>query len=298
MMRALRPARASYARSPAQVGVRRRPADPRTAPWIGPEAAAHCACGGGCPRCAQAPVRPAAEEAQPVVTFEPQPAGGESGAVESGTGAGTETAPAQPTKCQVKSFGMTFKQWNRQWPNGSGEYELRLPVDFSLELANGVSRSDCLIGQQKKGHVEYGRFRKLGRVNVPMRDRVVNTHSSWTSDAPRGQRYWWDGTTWHAGLGDWRFRWLGQGNERASFKDEPGFASPSTLGAVLSRGYGADGLGPHSFPIYWGGAGRNGHFRFRTFVEDAATGSMVRELGWGMLIDYADPANGAHYFYT
>lgn len=273
-------------------GREQAPRRPVSAPAMRPPAIAareRCACGGGCPRCQEEPT-------PPVVTYDPQPeAASGSAGPETGTVA---AAAAGPARCRVQSFALRFEPWNSAWPNGSGDYELRLPVRFSLELASGVGRSDCLVGQQKKGQVEYGRYRRMGRVNTPMIDRIASRFPAWTDDAPRGQRTWWDGAAWHAGQGSWRFTWFGHANERASFQDEPGFASPSALASLATRGYGADGIGTHSFPIYWGGSGHQGHFRFRTFVEDAATGAAVRELTWGMLIDYATPTSGVHHFYT
>lgn len=159
------------------------------------------------------------------------------------------------------------------------------------------SRADCVIGQDKQGLVEYGRFRRSGRINLPIIDRVASIDSVWTNDSPPGHTYWWDGTDWYAGRGAWGWRPFGfGGNERATFQDQPGFASPSSLAFLLGRP--ADGIGTHSFPIYWGGVGHHGHYRFRTYVKDAATGNTVRQLTWGMLIDYSSPTTGAHYFYT
>ncbi len=239
---------------------------------------------------------PGAEPLLPVITFQLDQGGNgdRAGAGSSGTG----TGPGATPRCQVQSFGMTFNPWNRQWPDGSGDYALRLPVSFALRLATGTSRADCVIGQDKKGQVEYGRFQRSGGINIPVMQRVANRFPNWTRDAKPGQSFWWDGSAWHSGRGSWGWAYGGLRDERATFHDEPGFATPSTLGLLLRRGYPASSIRAYSFPIYWGGFGKSGHFRFRTFIKDAATNATVRQLTWGMLIKYASPSSGSHYFYT
>jgi hypothetical protein len=228
------------------------------------------------------------------MTVDPQVKQGQGeGAAGSATGTTATAGQGAASRCQVQSFTMTVNAWNREWPNGSGDYVLQLPVSFDLELAAGTSRADCVIGQDKGGLVEYGRYRRMGAINLPMIDRVSSTDRVWTPDAPPGHAYWWDGTDWHAGLGSWAWRPFGfGGNEHATFQDQPGFASPSSLALLFGRP--ADGIGTHSFPIYWGGVGRNGQYSFRTYVKDAATGTIVRQLTWSMLIDYSSPSTGTH----
>jgi hypothetical protein len=207
----------------------------------------------------------------------------------------TGTAAAGP-RCSVKSFGLSMDPWSRAWPDGSGFYSLQLPVSFSLTLNDGCSRNDCLIGQDKKGQVEYSTFRSMGGINIPIIDRRINQFSNWTTDAPPGKNYWWDGANWNAGLGSWGFTWFGLANESASFNDESGFASPSILSALARTGY-SSGITASSFPIYWGGVNHSGHFQYRTYVKDRNTGTTIRQLTWGILINYQDPSTGAHYFY-
>jgi hypothetical protein len=198
-----------------------------------------------------------------------------SGGGEGAGSAGTSTAPgptppasggtgAAPT-CKVKSFKMKFGKWNSSWPSLIGsKYTKRLPVSFDLELDSPSTKADCVIGQDKKGEVEAPGYAK-------------DTFASWTTDGPVGHRSWWDGKDWHAGFGSW-----GWFSETASWSDEPGFYE----------------LAKANFPIYYGGVGRKGHFEFRTYVADKATGTTVRTLTWGMLINYSDPAHGSEYFYT
>jgi hypothetical protein len=251
---------AAARRSPSRI------ASPNLSLWPGPPAATakHCACGGGCPRCQEEAghsVHPpsavhsaaAAEPALPVVTFEPQEGGQDkNGGTKQGDEGASGPGPAAASRCHVQSFSMTVNPWNQVWPNGSGDYVAQLPVDFALELASGVSRTDCLIGQEMKGQVEYGEAHRPlgGSIATPLVDRVVRAYSTWTTDAPSGEQYWWDGNAWHAGGGRWFPNPLGWWKESATFHDAPGFASPSRLGLLFNRGYPAEGIVMYSFPIY------------------------------------------------
>lgn len=89
---------------------------------------------------------------------------------------------------------------------------------------------------------------------------------------------WWSGTTWYYGGGG---RWSLNGRN-ATFNDAPG---------IVDHSY------PRDFPVYYGGVGGKGHFQFRTRVLDKDTGSVVKELFWGLLIDYKTPTSGVSYFY-
>lgn len=170
-------------------------------------------------------------------------------------------------KCSVKSFKMGFGKWNEGWSLSSG-FTRRLPVKFTLELDKGVSKTDCRIGQDKMGEVWRGTPWNPGS--------RTGYFPNWTSDSPREWHYWWDGTQWNTGQGRWW--WTANG---ATFYDEPGFNEAKSW----------------DFPLYWGGVGKKGYFKFRTYVADAGTKTRVRELNWGMLIDYSSPANGVNYFY-
>lgn len=202
------------------------------------------------------------------------PVGGESpsptiGQTPPGPGATAGSGPGPATKCKVKSFGMTFDNWNTSWPGRLDKSTtIRLPVEFDLRLASGSRRGDCLVGQDKRGQVETGGV-------------VADSFPTWVSDSHVGRRYWWDGSTWTAAHGAWDvnpFDWF---DEHAVFKDEPGFNSD-----------------PGPYPLYWGGFGHTGHFEFSTYVMDKASSALVRRLTWGLLIDYSTPKKGRRYFYT
>jgi hypothetical protein len=195
------------------------------------------------------------------------------------------------TACKVKKFKLAVGKWERTWPTGSGFHNLQLPVDFELELDSSSSKSDCLIGQDKMGRVEYQQFKSLGGISIPIIKPKVAEFSSWTPDAdPKWpNRYWWDGKKENYSQVSWS--WLGKD---ATFKDAPGFAvGVGRVGPFL----GITGMNASNFPIYYGGVGKKGHFRFRTYVKDARTKATVKQLNWGLLIDYDSPSKGRHYFY-
>ncbi len=180
---------------------------------------------------------------------------------------GVTPAPTAATKCKVGSFGMEFGKWNVSWPGWfSSKSTVRLPVEFELALEKGVGTGDCVIGQDRRGRVEMG--------------TSVEEFPTWTSDSSLGFRYWWDGSRWNAGNGDWDWSLWNQ-NYEADFEDQPGF----------------NDVNRSAFPLYWGGVGHKGHFEFLTYVMDKATGAIVRRLTWGILIDYSAPKTGRRYFY-
>jgi hypothetical protein len=163
---------------------------------------------------------------------------------------------------------MEFDNWNVSWPGYFDKSTtIRLPVEFDLSLGAGSHPSDCLIGQDKRGRVETGGV-------------VHGDFPTWTSDSSLGFRYWWDGSKWNAGRGDWDWNPFDWFDEHADFEDGPGFESDSS-----------------PYPYYWGGAGHTGHFEFRTYVLDRASGALVRVLNWGLLMDYSTPKKGRRYFY-
>ena len=212
-------------------------------------------------------------------------------------GPGVATPSGSPA-CRVKIFKMKVDPWRRQWPDSSGYYGIQLPVSFELELDSGSERSDCLIGQTRTGQRESFKPRMSGIIPLGVRPSV--DHFNGTPDAPPGQTYWWDGATTHAGNVDWRITLLGLLNEKATFEDAPGWAIVGSLASAIAWRLGrgpVHNLTRASFPIYVGGLGHTGHFQFTTFVLDARTKAVVRQLKWGMLVDYTDPATGRHYFY-
>jgi hypothetical protein len=175
--------------------------------------------------------------------------------------------PAAPAAaqgaCKVDHFSLKFGKWDVSWPwSETGKTTIALPVKFRLELAEGSKKSDCIISQDKKGYVP--------------RPSPPDEFASWTGDSPAGG--WWTGSEWQAGNGSWD--WFGK--DAADFGDEPGF-------------HGAE---HYSYPLYWGGVGSKGHFEFRTYVNDIKTNTKVRELKWGMLIDYSAPKVGKHLFFS
>jgi hypothetical protein len=171
-------------------------------------------------------------------------------------------ATGSPVKCKVDNFWMEFKSWDISWPNFlSGTTTIRLPVHFRLDLAAGCTKADCVIGQLKKG-------RTSGI--APMFEEFPG----WTSDGELGHPQWWDGSTWYGGDGSWD--WFGK--DGADFYDRPGFNS----------------VGHEYYPLYWGGAGRTGSFKFETYVADKATGVVVDRINWEVLIDYSAPNTGTH----
>jgi hypothetical protein len=169
-------------------------------------------------------------------------------------------------KEDIKSFTGSWASWNTSWPNWAGSNTtIQLPVEFRLELNDGVSKSDCLIGQDKRGRSEIG-----GHAG----DDIF---LDWTKDSPIGERYWWDGEKWGAaGKGKWTGESVGcsSGPETiATFKDAPGFYRASY---------------PNS--LFMGAANnRSGYFDFRTYVMDRASERILLQILWSMRIDIPDP---------
>ncbi|MCK9305061.1 MAG: hypothetical protein M0P27_06655, partial [Bacteroidales bacterium] len=168
--------------------------------------------------------------------------------------------------CNVNTFEIDVKGWNGGWPSLFGKlYSKQLEVKFKLSLNKGSSKKYCIIEQHMKGEV-----------------KVAGKHtggpwSSWKADG-NFDAVWWSGTTWYSGGGG---RWSFNGRN-AAFYDAPGIENYSY---------------PRDFPVYYGGVGGKGHFQFRTRVIDKNTKSVVRELFWGILVDYKTPTSGASYFY-
>lgn len=172
------------------------------------------------------------------------------------------------TKCRVKSFKAKLGPWSISWPGTFFKTTtLYLPIKFNLELEEGCDESQCCIRQEKRGRVETNHY------VAPEHENFV-----WTADGEIGHLDWWDGQAWYGGNGSWDWNWGGP--SIASFSDEPGFHSESD-----------------PYPLYYGGAGRRGHFEFRTYVYDAGSGYTLRSIKWGLLIDLSAPNRGRYYFY-
>lgn len=168
-------------------------------------------------------------------------------------------------ECRVKKFTASWSNWDISWPGYVfKKATIRLPVRFELELDEGCTKADCVVGQEKRGRSEIG-----GRAGDDVWDHFV-------ADAPIGERYWWDGEHLsNAGFGEWD-----RNGRTASFRDAPGFK---------------DAPGDQS--LYMGAAaGRTGYFDFRTFVNDRATGKTIRVINWSMRIDVATPGKGGFWW--
>lgn len=163
--------------------------------------------------------------------------------------------------CKVKSFMMTFENWHFSPPSGSSnDTSIYLPVSFKLELDKGCTKSDCYIGQYKKG--------------MAVSRGKTDTFTSWVDDASYSHPFWWDGKNWYGGEGSWSY--IG---EVATFADEPGFHGEKW----------------DAYPLYYGGVARVGFFSFRTYVQDRASKAIVKELSWSLLIDYRSPPKGPFF---
>ena len=92
---------------------------------------------------------------------------------------------------------------------------------------------------------------------------------------------WWDGEEWTRGSADGEWPWYSL-SERAVFRDRPGFNVESPRFA---------------YPAYYGGLEHKGHFEFRTYVRDRKTGDTLRQLHWGILIDYPTASSGRRLFF-
>jgi hypothetical protein len=157
--------------------------------------------------------------------------------------------------CKVKSFTKKFGNWDISWPAFYGSSTtIRLPIKFTLELAEGSSKADCHIYQQKKG---------LTSTKCEKEDESPN----FEKDGPT----WWDGKDWRGGGA------AGWSGTTATFEDKPGFYR----------------VKKDCYPLYWGGAGHQGNFEFQTKVANISE-TLVGTLHWGMLIDYPEAERGKH----
>ncbi|WP_046868137.1 hypothetical protein [Microvirga massiliensis] len=167
----------------------------------------------------------------------------------------------------VKSITAKWSKWEISWPWWKYRTStIQLPVTYEIELAEGSSWSDCVVGQEKKGSLRFGKN--------PSQNDVF---SDWTKDAPPGENLWWDGAKFgSAGFGE--KNWFGNG---ATFKDAPGFHdAPESWGS-----------------LYYGDAkGGADYFGFRFFIKDKKTMTTLGQIEWYMRIDVAVPGNGGSWW--
>jgi hypothetical protein len=184
---------------------------------------------------------------------------------------------------------LVVKHWlTRDFGFVSGTWQRQLRVEFTLILDPCSKKEDCVIDQQKAGYVEYQAECMFPGVYVTTK----KTYPEWTDDVGDdwSSSDWWNGTEWahpkktasiSRELGQWSTTgWFGSGSSRATWFDEPGFAVN----------------GPKEFPLYAGGTGKSGWFKFKTRVLDATTRVEKRSLTWGYMIDYSSPAKGTQAF--
>lgn len=169
--------------------------------------------------------------------------------------------------CEVKSIKLKVVGWSSEfwyWPTlFARKYWKMLTVKFTLKVTD---KKDCIITQKMKGKTT---------TQSPYEDSL---HEDWVIDGP--SKGWWDGTTWPRQSADGS--WSRSGDiDTAKFKDETGFRQ----------------LDKTWFPIYWGGANGTGYFKYKTQVRNKSDYKVVKELEWGILIDYSSPKKGKHYFY-
>lgn len=168
-------------------------------------------------------------------------------------------------ECKVRSFTAAWSAWEISWPLIKyGSSTIRLPVKFKLELEDGSSKADCVVGQEKRGRSEIA-----GHAGDDVWDHFV-------PDGEIGARYWWDGEKLSlAGFGEWD-----SSGKVATFKDSPGFYKV-----------------PAGQSLFMGAAlGRGGYFDFKTFVKNRATDKIIREINWSMRIDVPTPGKGGFWW--
>jgi hypothetical protein len=130
------------------------------------------------------------------------------------------------------------------------------------------------------------------------------SYSTWVNDYWQGDEDfppapttdWWDGKEWYPETNPAEGRWTRHGwfdsRREGTWNDEPGVViTAARMGGVFGGDVDA------YFPIRYGGSGGKGHYEFRTSIRDKSTRTVVRQLTWGLLIDYKSRKNGVHYFY-
>jgi RHS repeat-associated protein len=141
--------------------------------------------------------------------------------------------------------------------NGS---EINMNVEFEVKIK--CSENKIYIRQFKEGEVTYSGKKEISPPNTV------------------------DSYIWNVGQPKWGIStntdWKNCDKMRcATWKDAPGFRS----------------LTADSFPVYFGGQGRKGHFKFVTEVRDSDTNEVLQSITWGELINYKSPNVGVKYFY-
>src|SRR5690242_14950545 len=56
-------------------------------------------------------------------------------------------------ECRVKKFVASWSNWSISWNSGgcgAGSSTIQLPVTFTLELEEGSTKADCIVGQEKR----------------------------------------------------------------------------------------------------------------------------------------------------
>jgi hypothetical protein len=160
---------------------------------------------------------------------------------------------------KVKSFRATWSDWDISWRwTQGGKSTVRLPVSFRLELEQGSSKNDCMVGQFKRGLMS----------DADSTDKFPN----WTIDGPVGDAYWWNGDSMStAGFGEWD-------GLVATFKDKPGFNGAK--GALLMASCEGDA----------------GYFEWSTKVVARNGYTVLAEILWWMRIDVPNPGSGGHWW--
>ncbi len=171
------------------------------------------------------------------------------------------------TECRAKSFTATWSNWDISWPwTRWGSSTIRLPVKFRLELEEGSSKADCMVGQMKRGRSEIA-----GNAGNDVWNDFV-------PDGEPGAWHWWDGEKLSpVGFGEWD-----RAGRVATFEDKPGFYK---VAAGQS--------------LYMGAArGRTGYFDFKTFIQDRTTLKIIQEINWSMRIDVPTPGTGGNFWWS
>ena len=109
-------------------------------------------------------------------------------------------------ECKVKNFRASWSNWKIDWRwTDGGKSTIVLPVDFTLELESGSTKSDCIFGQQKRGRSQYG-------------GTQPDIFPTFVADGDIGEGIWWDGTRMaRSGRGAWN-----DAGTKATFHDRPG----------------------------------------------------------------------------
>ena len=174
------------------------------------------------------------------------------------------------SECRIRSFRATWSNWDISW--GSSRSKIILPVSFRLELEPGSSKSDCVVGQLKRGRAAIGG------------DPGKDVWNDWVGDSEWPSGWWWSGERLAlTGKGKWDTVGCGGGPETvATFSDSPGF-----------------GNAPAGQSLFYGSAVGSGYFDFKTFVKQKTGGlaaNTLAEINWSMRIDVPTPGKGGSWW--